>query len=85
MTMVKRLIITVGRDGTVRAETKGVFGSACLDDVALLEDLLDATTVESNFTEDYHRVAADDRSATTDRTVTAEAGTPARDVGEQGR
>lgn len=55
--MTKRLIITVGRDGSVRAETRGVFGSACLDDVGLLEDLLDATTVDSAFTDDYHRTA----------------------------
>ena len=47
-------------DGTVRAETKGVVGPSCLDQIAVLEDLLEATTVTSEFTPDYHRTTVSD-------------------------
>ncbi|MGC7095135.1 DUF2997 domain-containing protein [Amycolatopsis lurida] len=50
--------MTVGRDGSISAETHGVTGSKCLDYIPLLEDLLDAETVSSEFTEDYRRTTA---------------------------
>ncbi|MBN6038272.1 DUF2997 domain-containing protein [Amycolatopsis sp. 195334CR] len=56
--MTHRVTVTVGRDGSISAETHGVTGSKCLDYIPLLEDLLDAETVSSEFTEDYRRTSA---------------------------
>lgn len=53
----KQLVVQVRRDGSVFAETIGMQGPECLDYIAVLEDLLEADTVESSFTEDYHRSA----------------------------
>lgn len=52
----KQLIVQVHKDGTVNAETIGMFGDECLDYISVLEDLLEAETVQSSFTEDYKRV-----------------------------
>ncbi len=50
-----RVILTVQPDGTVQAKTEGVTGPECLDYIEVLEDLLAANTVTSEFTADYHR------------------------------
>lgn len=57
--MSKQVIVTVRRDGTVDAETIGMYGAECLDYFAVLEDLLDATVTGSDYTDDYHRVASE--------------------------
>ncbi|RBY84318.1 DUF2997 domain-containing protein [Blastococcus sp. TF02A-26] len=49
------LHVRIGADGTVVAETHGITGTACLDYVSLLENLLEATTVDSTYTADYGR------------------------------
>jgi hypothetical protein len=49
----KRLQINVDSEGKIKAETLGIHGSKCLDYVSVLEDLLDAQSVESKFTADY--------------------------------
>ena len=54
--MSETITLVVAADGTVTAETHGVAGPGCLDYIAVLEDLLDAKTVSSSFTADYHRV-----------------------------
>ncbi|WP_433208423.1 DUF2997 domain-containing protein [Dactylosporangium sp. CS-047395] len=51
---MKHIVVTVAEDGTVSAETHGITGSKCLDYVALLEDLLAAQTVHSEYTRDFH-------------------------------
>ena len=48
-----QIVVRIGPDGAVTAETRNVTGAACLDYVGLLEDLLDATTVDSSYTADY--------------------------------
>jgi hypothetical protein len=55
----KRLQINVGSDGNIKAETLGIHGSKCLDYVSVLEDLLDAQSVESKFTADYTKEESD--------------------------
>jgi hypothetical protein len=50
----RRIVVTLGRDGTVRAETVGIQGQACLDAIPLLEDLLDAEAIDSSLTADYY-------------------------------
>ncbi|MEV6924265.1 DUF2997 domain-containing protein [Dactylosporangium sp. NPDC051485] len=52
----KRLVVTVAADGTVSAVTEGITGSKCLNYIAVLEDLLAAQTVHSEYTSDFHRV-----------------------------
>ncbi|RUQ99076.1 DUF2997 domain-containing protein [Labedella endophytica] len=56
----KQLVVQVRRDGTVHAETIGMQGAECLDYIAVLENLLEAETTESAFTDDYHRTGVDD-------------------------
>lgn len=64
-----RYVIRLERDGTVRAHTEGVTGPACMGALPMLEDLLEATVVDSAFTADYQADAATRRTAqTTDST-----------------
>ena len=49
----RALKVSVAPDGTVTAETIGFTGSACLSQISVLEDLLEATTVRSAFTNEY--------------------------------
>jgi hypothetical protein len=60
--MTHRVTVTIGKDGSISAETHGVTGSKCLDYIPLLEDLLGAETVTSEFTEDYRRTSASDEN-----------------------
>ena len=55
MSARKQIRVSVAPDGSINAETLGFVGEECLDTVAVLEDLLDAVSVSSAFTEDYHR------------------------------
>ncbi len=59
----KQLIVQVRPDGTVHAETVGMYGDECLDYIAVLEDLLDAEATASSFTDAYNQVAADQVSS----------------------
>ena len=54
--MTRRIAVTINKDGTIRAETIGIKGKTCLDYVPLLEELLEAETVQSEFTADYQAV-----------------------------
>jgi hypothetical protein len=45
----RRIVVTVAADGTVAAETLGMTGPECLDYITLLEDLLAAQTVHSEY------------------------------------
>lgn len=53
----ERIVVRVGPDGTIAAETQGIKGSRCLDYINVLEDLLDAQTTNSAFTPEYHESA----------------------------
>jgi hypothetical protein len=53
-----RVVVRVGADGTVSAETHGITGPACLDQIAVLEELLEARTESSAFTADHDRSSA---------------------------
>ncbi len=55
----KKLSINVDPDGNIKAETLGIHGSKCLDYVSVLEDLLDAQSIESKFTADYLKVESE--------------------------
>ena len=60
----KQLIVQVRPDGTVHAETIGMHGEECLDYIAVLENMLDAETTDSSFTDAYAQVAAVEDSTT---------------------
>ena len=55
----KQLIVQVRPDGTVHAETLGMYGNECLDYIAVLENMLEAETSASSFTDAYAQVAAE--------------------------
>lgn len=59
----KQLIVRVHADGTIDAETVGMYGDECLEYFDALEDLLDAQTASSSYTADYDRTSADTAEA----------------------
>ncbi len=61
-----RVVVRVTPDGTISAETMGIKGPKCLDYVAVLEDLLEATTTSSAFTAEYSETAQLSATATYD-------------------
>lgn len=54
MSDAARIIVRIGPDGTIAAETKGMHGQRCLDSIQALEDLLEAQTISSAFTNEYY-------------------------------
>ncbi|MFS0646960.1 DUF2997 domain-containing protein [Siminovitchia sp. 179-K 8D1 HS] len=52
----KKIRIKITEDGEIRAETIGIKGKDCLEYIKLLEELLDAETVDSNYTEEYFQM-----------------------------
>lgn len=67
--MAKQLVVRLHRNGSVDAETLGMTGAECLDHIAALEDLLDAQTVQSSFTDAYRQssVSADAQTGVEER------------------
>lgn len=49
----KKVQIKITEDGKFFAETLGVKGKECLSIIEVLEDLLDAETLDSDYTEEY--------------------------------
>lgn len=52
--MAKRISIQIFPDGRVQAKTQGIVGEKCTDYIAVLETLLDAEAVESEYTSEYY-------------------------------
>ena len=52
---MKQLQIRIYSDGKVEAKTSGIKGEKCLGYVETLEQLLDARTVESSYTDEYYQ------------------------------
>lgn len=51
---MKRIVITLAADGSMSAESAGVTGPACLDDVALIQALVPhGTILDSKLTSAY--------------------------------
>lgn len=69
MTEKPQVVLTVTSEGVVSAETKGMVGSGCLDYIAILEDLLDARTIESAYTADYTRTNVNVQNLQEERNV----------------
>lgn len=51
--MIARVVVTVQPDGSVQAQTTGMYGPDCLDTVGALEELLEASTERSAYTSDF--------------------------------
>jgi hypothetical protein len=52
--MSKKLRIQIFQDGRIQAEVLGIKGKKCTDYISLLEELLDAETVDSEYTSEYY-------------------------------
>ncbi len=52
--MEKRIIINISPNGKIIAETENMKGKQCLDYINILESLLDAETIDSDYTEEYY-------------------------------
>ena len=50
----KRNQLRVYPDGRIEAVVQGVKGKTCTDYIAVLEELLEAETIESEFTPEYY-------------------------------
>lgn len=50
----KQIRVQIFADGQIKADVIGVKGKACMDYIALLEQLLDAETVDSEYTAEYY-------------------------------
>lgn len=51
--MEKKIRLEINASGEIRAKTIGMNDEECLDYVAILENLLDAETVDSEYTEEF--------------------------------
>lgn len=52
--MKKQIQIRIFPDGHVESETHNIKGKSCLKYIAILEKLLEARTVDSEFTSEYY-------------------------------
>jgi len=52
--MERRVRVQIFPDGQIRAETQGIKGKKCTEYIRILEDLLDAETVDSEYTAEYY-------------------------------
>ncbi|MFH1150398.1 MAG: DUF2997 domain-containing protein [Actinomycetota bacterium] len=53
--MSGKLEIRISPDGKVQARVKGMNGPRCAEYIEILEQLLDAETVDSTYTDEYYR------------------------------
>ena len=52
--MKKRIEIEIKNDGTISAETLGINGKKCIDYIEILEEILEAEAVDSDFKPEYY-------------------------------
>lgn len=52
--MKKQIEIRIRPDGKIDAVTRNIKGKACLKYIAVLEQLLEARTIDSEFTSEYY-------------------------------
>lgn len=51
---MKQIRIKIGQNGTIEAETLGIKGKDCLKYLERIEQLTNAVTVDSRFTDEYN-------------------------------
>lgn len=70
--MTRRVMIQIAADGTITAESAGVPGPKCVDDVALLQNLCGgAIVVDSRLTASYYKNTSMTEDAPTQQTEEA--------------
>ena len=52
--MEKKIQIRIFPDGTVQAEVDGIKGKTCRNYIKIIEELLEAKTIDSNYTPEYY-------------------------------
>jgi len=52
----RRIRLIVKLDGSVSARTENIYGEDCLSRINILENMLEALTVDSEFTEDFTKI-----------------------------
>lgn len=55
--MSKKLIITIKKDGTIDAQTKGIKGKKCEDYIKIIEELTNSKAVNIEYTPEYNQQA----------------------------
>jgi len=50
----KQIRVRIFPDGTIKAEVMGIKGKGCMDYIEVLEQLLDAEVVDSEYTAEYY-------------------------------
>lgn len=53
--MGKQIQIKIQPDGKIEAQTIGMKGKKCTDYIQILEDMLNAKTIESAYTDEYYQ------------------------------
>ncbi|MFC9996852.1 DUF2997 domain-containing protein [Nocardia sp. NPDC127526] len=53
-----RITVTIAADGQVSAQTHDTVGAQCLPYIQVLENLLEATTIDSEYTGDWWKTEA---------------------------
>lgn len=53
--MSRKIVLKIRKDGTVESEIKGVNGSACLDYIDLIKELVDGEVVQVEKTPEYYQ------------------------------
>jgi hypothetical protein len=54
MAMAKKIQVRIYPDGRIEAVTKGIKGKKCTNYIGLIEKLVNAETVDSDYTEEYY-------------------------------
>lgn len=62
--MKKQMVVRIFPDGKTEAKTIGIKGKQCTAYIKKLEELLNAQTVESEFTKEYYQSQEQEMSAT---------------------
>lgn len=52
--MTKRIQIQIFPDGSIQAEVQGIKGKKCTDYIKILEEILEAKTVDSAYTPEFY-------------------------------
>lgn len=53
--MNKKIQIRIFPDGTIQADIHGIKGERCTDYIKILEDILEAKTVDSDYTPEFYQ------------------------------
>jgi hypothetical protein len=53
--MNKKIQLRIFPDGTIQAEVQGIKGKRCTDYIKILEEILEAKTVDSDYTPEYYQ------------------------------